>query len=63
MRLMWVYSTLAVLMAFDVWAVWRLIRAFLGSQETLDLEFRLRVDDRVSITGKRTRETRYARAH
>jgi hypothetical protein len=62
MRLMWLYAGLALFLVFDVWAVWILVRALLGSQETLDLEFKLRVDDRILTTGKRTRESQYARA-
>ena len=62
MPLMWIYSMLAVFLLFGICAIWILIHTLLGSQETLDLEFKLRVDDRVLTTGKRTREAQYARA-
>ena len=62
MPLMWIYSMLAVILLLGICAVWILVRTLVGSQETLDLEFKLRVDDHVLTTGKRTRESQYARA-
>jgi len=61
MRLIWLYAMLAVFLFLDFWAFWILARALLGNQKALDLEFKLRVDNRVSTTGKRPREARYAK--